>query len=197
MSNDPPRPYPGSYWVIPGQLLAGPHPGHSDGAELDAILNALLDAGIRSVINLTQESGTDEAEEMSDIGNAAEPLQTFTPYEDRLEALAEERDEFIEAEHLTMDVGSASADQEMELVLDAIDAEIDGRNSPTLVHCSTGTGNTGLAIGCYLARHGIAVGKDAIAKIKELRSVDPELEATKSPENIVQERFISRWKPES
>jgi protein-tyrosine phosphatase len=102
-----------------------------------------------------------------------------------------------ETEHLTMDAGSASADQEMELVLDAIDAEIDGRNSPTLVHCGTGSGNTGIAVGCYLARHDIAVGKDAVARLKELRSVDPEIAAVKSPENIVQERFISRWKPGS
>ena len=197
MSNDPPRPYPGCYWVIPGQLLAGPHPGRNDSEELDAILVALLDAGIRSVINLTQETGAEEAEEMSDVGNAAEPLQEFTPYEDRLESLAEERDEFVEIEHLTMDVGSASASQEMELVLDAIDAEIDGRNSPTLVHCDSGNGNTGVAIGCYLARHDIAVGKDAIEKIKELRAVDAELSSVKSPENIVQERFVSRWKPEN
>jgi protein-tyrosine phosphatase len=178
-------------------LLAGPHPGNTDGEELDAILNALLDAGIRSVINLTQETGVEEAEEMSDVGDAPEPLQEFAPYADRLESLAEKRGEFVEIEHLTMDVGSASADQEMEMVLDAIDAEIDGRNSPTLVHCESGNGNTGVAVGCYLARHGIAVGKAAIAKIKELRSADPALEGVKSPENIVQQRFISRWKPES
>jgi hypothetical protein len=177
--------------------LAGPHPGRSDAAEMDAVLNALLDAGIRSVINLTPESSTDEAEDAGDVGTAPEPLETFIAYEDRLESLAEAREEMAETEHLTMDVSSASADQEMELVLDAIDAEIDGRNSPTLIHCGAGSGNTTIAVGCYLARHDIDVGKDAVAKIKELRSVDPEIAAVKSPENIVQERFITRWKPGS
>lgn len=84
----------------------------------------------------------------------------------------------------------------MEIILDAIDAEIDGRNSPTFVHCSDGHGRTGTVIGCYLARHGIAVGKDAIARIGELRAPHPELAEHKSPANIVQERLVTRWKPD-
>jgi len=51
-------------------------------------------------------------------------------------------------------------------------------------------------IGCYLARHSIAVGKDAITKIQALRAPFPELAEHRSPANIVQERMVTRWKPE-
>jgi hypothetical protein len=57
-----------------------------------------------------------------------------------------------------------------------------------------GNGYTGMVVGCYLARHGIAAGKDVLAKIRELRAVDPNLVKAKSPENMIQERFVIRWK---
>ncbi len=184
MSDYPPPPYRGAYWVIPGQLLAGSYPSGATEEERDKVLRALLDAGIRSVINLTEEEEIRQAEG----GNH------YLPYEDRLEQLAEERGLVVEIARYEFEYGSAPTEQEMELVLDALDAEIEGRNSPTLVHCSTGHGRTGVVVGCYLARHGIASGKQALEKIRELRSHDPELAKHKSPENIVQERFVTRWK---
>ena len=116
------------------------------------------------------------------------------PYADELEELGERRDVIVEIANFAIEEGSAVSEEEMALILDAIDAEIDGRNSPTLVHCSTGHGRTGLVVGCYLARHGIATGKAVVDKIQELRALDPELQGIKSPENIVQERFVTRWK---
>ncbi len=193
MSSDKPPPYQGSYWVTPEDLLAGSYPGSADDAQMDQILTAILDAGIRSVVNVVSD-GADELDEVSDVGDATQPTQVLAPYEDRLEALAEARGEIVEIGSYSIDVGSASADQEMEVILDAIDAEIDGRNNPTLVHCVDGLGNTGLVVGCYLARHGIATGKDVLEKIKELRAPYPELAEHKSPGNMVQQRFVTRWK---
>ena len=193
MSSSNPLPYPGSYWVIPGSLLAGPYPGTKDPAELKRRLAALLDAGIRSVIYLVDESEGEEPED-GDIGDSIEPVQAFAPYEDELEKMAEARGELVEIGRYTIDIASAAADQEMELILDAIDAEIEGSSHPTLVHCHNGNGYTGMVVGCYLARHGIATGKDVLAKIRELRSVDPKLAKAKSPENMIQERFVLRWK---
>jgi len=193
VSSSPPLPYPGSYWVIPGSLLAGPYPGSNDPAEMERRLQALLEAGIRSVIYLVDESEQEEPD-AGDFGDSIAPIQTFAPYEDQLEKMAEARGDLVEIGRYTIDVGSAAADQEMQLILDAIDAEIDGSDHPTLVHCDNGNGYTGMVVGCYLARHGIAAGKDALAKIRELRSVDPSLTKAKSPENMVQERFVLRWK---
>jgi len=174
-------------------LLAGPYPGSNDPAEMERRLKALLDAGIRSVIYLVDESEGEEPED-GDIGDSIAPVQAFAPYEDQLEIMAEGRGDLVEIGRYTIDVGSAAADQEMVLILDAIDAEIEGSNHPTLVHCVNGNGYTGMVVGCYLARHGMAAGKDVLAKIRELRSVDPELAKAKSPENMVQERFVIRWK---
>ena len=126
---------------------------------MDKKLSALLDAGISSVVNLMDE------EELLEHSNG----EQFVPYEDRLEALAEKRGKVIEIMRHPIATGATPTEEEMSLILDAIDAEIDGRNSPTFVHCSDGAGRTGLVIGCYLARHNIAVGKNAVAKIQELR----------------------------
>ena len=45
----------GTYWVVPGQLLAGCHPGDEDAKKMDTRLQALLDAGIGSVVTLIEE----------------------------------------------------------------------------------------------------------------------------------------------
>jgi hypothetical protein len=179
--------------VVPGSLLAGPYPGSNDAAEMKRRLEALLDAGIRSVIYLVDESEGEEPGD-GDIGDSIEPVQAFAPYEDQLEIMAEARGDLVEIGRYTIDISSAASDQEMELILDAIDAEIEGSNHPTLVHCVNGNGYTGMVVGCYLARHGIATGKDVLAKIRELRAVDPNLVKAKSPENMIQERFVIRWK---
>jgi protein-tyrosine phosphatase len=167
-------------------LLAGVYPGDHDDAAMDAKLRALLDAGISSVLNLMDE------EELLERTNG----EQFVPYEDRLETLAEGRDKVVEIMRHPIATGATPTEEEMTLILDAIDAEIDGRNSPTFVHCSDGAGRTGLVVGCYLARHNIAVGKEALAKIHELRSSDPLLAEHRSPANIVQERMVTRWKPD-
>jgi len=166
--------------------LAGVYPGDHDQRVMDEKLSALLDAGISSVLNLMDE------EELLEHSNG----EQFVPYEDRLEALAAQRDKVIEIMRYPLATNAPPTEEELALILDAIDAEIDGRNSPTFVHCSDGHGRTGLVIGCYLARHGIAVGKDAVAKIQELRAPHPELAEHRSPANIVQERMVTRWKPE-
>jgi len=80
VSSDQRPPYPGAYWVLPGQLLAGPYPipAHASAEESDAVLNALLDAGIRSIIDLMPQ------EEINDH----EQGELYAHYEDRMETLA-------------------------------------------------------------------------------------------------------------
>ena len=50
-----PRPHANCYWVIPGRLLAGEHPGAIVAAAGIARIDALLDAGVRQFIDLTAE----------------------------------------------------------------------------------------------------------------------------------------------
>lgn len=185
MSNDhSSTPFPGTYWVVPGALLAGAYPGGRDAKATADRMKALLDAGIHSVINLMSEEET------------LEPAagEVFHPYEDALEKIGEERGIVIEIERYAIEDANTLTEPAMQLVLDAIDAEIDGRNSPTFVHCSNGNARTGVVIGCYLARHGIATGKEALAKIKELRGSDPLFAKRKSPETMTEEKFVLRWR---
>ncbi len=186
VSTEQPPPYKGAYWVTPGELLAGPYPipHHASPEEIDEILSGLLDAGIRSIVDLMFQ------EEINDHEQGVQ----YVRYEDRIEVLAKKRDTLVEIQTHSIDAASPPPVQELELIVDAIDAEIDGRNSPTLVHCSDGDGRTGLIVGCYLARHGVASGPEVIEKISELRAFDPDLAEQKSPSNIVQERIVTRWK---
>lgn len=177
-------PFPGTYWVIPGTLLAGAYPGGRDAKSTDERMAALVDAGIHSVINLMSEEETFEPA----------PGEIFFPYEDALEKIGEDRGIVVEIERYAIEDANTLTPQAVELVLDAIDAEIDGRNSPTLVHCSNGNARTGVVVGCYLARHGIATGKDALDKLKELRAGDPIFSKRKSPETMTEEKFVLRWR---
>lgn len=183
-TDNPATPYEGTYWVVPGVLLAGTYPGGPDLQSTEKRLGALLEAGVHSVINLMAE------EEVLEHA----PGELYLPYEDILERLGEKTGVVVEIARYAIEDGNTLAEKEMELILDAIDAEIDGRDSPTLVHCSNGNGRTGMVIGCYLARHAIAQGKEALAKIKELRANDALLSKQKSPETMVEERFVLRWK---
>jgi len=185
VSDDPSSPpFPGTYWVVPGALLAGAYPAGRDSKTTEARMALLLDAGIHSVINLMPEEETFEP-------NAGE---IFLPYEDALEKIGEERGIVVEIERYAIEDANTLTEQAMELVLDAIDAEIDGRNSPTFVHCSNGNARTGVVVGCYLARHGIATGKNALDKLNELRSADPDFSGRKSPETMTEEKFVLRWR---
>src|SRR5262245_49849814 len=49
----PALPFPNSYWVVPGRLLAGEHPEGVSSADTLERLQALLDAGISCFVDLT------------------------------------------------------------------------------------------------------------------------------------------------
>ena len=52
-----PGPYRGSYWVLPGRLLAGPYPGRPDSGETEERLLQLREAGVRHIFDLTLPGG--------------------------------------------------------------------------------------------------------------------------------------------
>jgi hypothetical protein len=58
-----------SYWVVPGRLLAGAYPGDSDPEAHRAKVQSLVDAGIRTFVNLM---------EVNETNYAGEP---FVPYQ--------------------------------------------------------------------------------------------------------------------
>ena len=86
---------------------------------------------------------------------------------------------------------SVPSKEAMVAILDAIDKSI-RENHPVYVHCWGGKGRTGTVIGCYLARHGIAIGQEALARINYLRRDLPDSSA-RSPETLEQCEMVLSW----
>jgi len=174
MSEPRPRvPFPSSYWVVPGQLLAGEHPVEFSEEDTRARLKALLDIGVRTFVNLTEER---------------ERMQS---YSHQLQTLATDRGIAVEILRIPIPDRSIPAPETLTAILNVMDGSItEGR--PVFVHCFAGVGRTGTVVGCYLKRHGRATGQNVIATIAGLRSRMPG-GAEASPHTPEQVHLVKTW----
>jgi protein tyrosine/serine phosphatase len=166
-------PFENTYWVVPGQLLAGEHPVELSADQTQTRLAALLDAGVRTFVNLT-----DEREKMHS-------------YTGRLRSLATDRRFEIAMLQMSIpDRGVPSAEL-LRSILDAIDRSL-AQAQPVFVHCFAGVGRTGTVVGCYLKRHGRATEQNVMAKISELRKLMPGGNEV-SPHTPEQVQLVKQW----
>ncbi|MBN1382694.1 MAG: dual specificity protein phosphatase family protein [Deltaproteobacteria bacterium] len=142
-------------------------------------MNELINAGIRHVINLMEEDERDHD------GNL------FTPYEKRFLDIAAAHGIHVTWERIPIQDVSVPTEQGMVKILDSIDRAMEGQR-PVYVHCWGGKGRTGTVVGCYLVRHGLAVGSEALERIKTLRRHDLRAHEP-SPETNQQRNFVCRW----
>ena len=157
LNNDlDPVPFPRSYWVIPGKLLAGFYPGSKDPKEATEKLTALINSGIRHLINLM------EPDERDFTG------QRFIPYDDMMESITSKMGISVTFDQLPIKDLSVPTERHMMRILNQIDLCIK-HGKPVYVHCLGGIGRTGTVVGCYLMRHGLAAGKNALEMIRNLR----------------------------
>jgi len=165
-------PYPNSFWVVPGQFLAGEHPGDLSDDILMARLSGLLEAGIRTFVDLTEE-------------------REMESYYNFLRDLAEER--AVEVTYLRIPIPDRGVPPvgTLRCILDVIDRSVADDNA-AFVHCFAGIGRTGTVVGCYLQRHGLATQSDVMKKIAHLRRFMP-IANEVSPHTPHQVQMVENW----
>ncbi|KAB8140336.1 hypothetical protein F8S13_24195 [Chloroflexia bacterium SDU3-3] len=172
MPNQLPPPIPHSYWVGPGRLCAGKHPGSPSPQYAEEAIRALLQGGIATFIDLT-EAG----EHTSYAGILRQEAARF-PYP------------LAHCRHPIPDRHTPTAEH-MVAILDVIDASL-AAGRGVYVHCLAWIGRTGTVVGCYLARHAMA-GEPALRALAYLRRGSPDA-GFASPETEEQRRFVLAWR---
>jgi hypothetical protein len=180
MSEGISTPLRGTYWVVPGQLLAGAYPGDAEPGVADRMLRALIAAGIRTFVDLTDE------------GEINEDAKVIPAYRSILRQVAE--NESIQSTYANIPIEDRGVPSPWTLrcILDVIDRSIADDN-PVYVHCWAGRGRTGTVVGCYLKRHGMAEDADVIQRLALLRRDVPNGKET-SPHTNEQIRMVTTWK---
>ncbi len=181
MENDnvsSPVPFPQSYWVVPGKLLAGYYPGDLDTAKMEAKLRRLLGAGIRYTISLMEENERKQGDPFPSIENA------IMRYAKRVGIN-------ITCVRRPIKDYTVPAPEYIRDILDEIDDAV-SRGKGVYLHCWGGKGRTGTIVGCYLARHGYAQGEGVLELIQKLRRNDPEVHRP-SPETPQQRDMVTTW----
>lgn len=169
----PPQPWPETYWVEPGRLLAGEYPGARIAGEAARKLGLLLDAGIRTFIDLTEE-------------------HELEPYEAVLRELARSRGVEVDYRRMPIrDVSVPDSRRQMSEILTAIEDTL-AVDRPAYVHCWGGVGRTGTVIGCHLVQGGLA-GEAALGRLKELFAAMGKASWRRSPETAEQEALVRGW----
>ena len=173
------KPFPRSYWVTPGNLLAGCYPGSKQEQRTEEKCEGLFQCGVRRIINLMEEDEKDWSG------------KSFADYEPTWLKTARRNNTPCSMLRFPIKDRSIPPRSTMRDILDAVDTFLE-LNEPVYVHCWGGKGRTGTVIGCYLARHGYAAGNKILEMISIRRSSDPTWDEP-SPENSLQCDFVRSW----
>lgn len=162
--------------------MAGCYPGDRDPAEAQQKLAGLVRCGVGVVVDLMH------ADEVDHAG------QPFVDYRHALAEAARGAGRGVRCERLPIRDMEVPTSAHMRRILDTIDAA-NAAGDVVYVHCWGGKGRTGTVVGCYLARHGVAVGQAALVRLNELtRNVDYDFGPV--PQTATQCDFVRDWKVE-
>lgn len=160
-------PFANCYWVMPGKLLAGEHPG---GASVDATrerLRRLAEAGVTVFIDLTEprELASYEAELPAGVEYLRRPIPDHGVPEER---------------------------GHMAGILESVRRALDTPGC-VYVHCRAGIGRTGMVCGCFLAQQGVG-GEAALAELNRIWQQSARSQQWPSiPETDAQVEYVRGW----
>jgi hypothetical protein len=169
------KPLSESYWVVPGQFLAGQYPISTNGDEARARqqLVAFLNEGFDTFFDLTSTG-------------------ELPPYLPLLEEEAVRYGLHIDYHSASISDYGLPKREQMTRLLDDIDAALESGHKLYL-HCWAGVGRTGTTVGCWLVRHGLS-GEAALARLAELfATAEQSAVHPHSPETKEQKAFILNW----
>lgn len=162
-----------SYWVEEGRFLAGEYPGSYDSETTRRRMDAFLEAGITTFIDLTQ-------------------AHELIPYEAILKEQAQIYEVDASYHRFAIQDHSTPSAETMTAILNTIDAALNNGGG-VYVHCWGGVGRTGTVVGCYLVRHG-STNEQALARVDQLYKTRPRNPYfSHSPENSRQIDFVLNW----
>jgi protein tyrosine phosphatase len=165
---------------MPNQFLAGEYPGEVDPEFTDKRLRALIRAGLRTFVDLTDEDEVNE------------DAKVIPTYRSILRKVSEEESIQVTYANIPIEDRGVPSPWTMRCILGVIDRSISDENS-VFVHCWAGRGRTGTVVGCYLKRHDLAQDGDVIQKLAQLRKDVPNGRET-SPHTKEQIRMVVAWK---
>ena len=159
------RPHEHCYWLLPGRVLAGEHPGARGGeAVLARRLRAFQACGVGCFIDLTMPG---------------EELPLYTPHSGRRLAFP------------ITDFGLPRPSA-MRATLDAM-TQASGR--VVYLHCRAGVGRTGTVAGCWLVEQGLATGDALALLQRKFAAAEQSRGGRLTPETDAQRAFVTAWRP--
>jgi hypothetical protein len=174
-------PIPNSYWLPGGMIAAGEYPGGSTASLARERLGQMIDAGIRSFVDLTQ------------------PHDPLLPYDVMLSMEGRERDVETRYKRFGIEDMGVTDVATMRKILDYIDAEV-AAGRKVYIHCWGGVGRTGTTVGCYLVRHGQTCD-EALSTVGRLFATMSEGKTSRfpegSPQTHVQRAMVAAWTEET
>ena len=165
-----PTPLRNSYWVVPGKVLAGEHPGGTNVEATRERLQRLIAAGVECFMDLTDP-------------------RELKPYDPELP---------FSIEYLRKPIGDHGIPAKRAHMIEILDCIQDAVESGrcVYVHCRAGIGRTGMVIGCLLVERGL----QGEAALDELNRLWQQSERSKNwgsvPETDEQVAFVRAWKPQ-
>lgn len=164
-----PRPHGNCYWLVPGRLLAGEHPGATGAAALPARLAALRDAGISHFVDLT---------------TTHDPVPAYAP----LPAAGRPG---MRSAHPIADFGIPDVATMLGIEGDIHAALAAGR--AVYLHCRAGIGRTGTVAACLMVAAGYAPEQALALLHRKWQVVDKRDVEPRTPETEAQREFVRRW----